>query len=457
MLVAVTGHLREGSGRTGALGLQTDLYELRMVETYVRLGMFEPATFSLYVRPSSERGWYVALGLERVCELLDVFRFGPEEIDYLRGVGFHDDALDWLASFEPTGEVWGVPEGTVVIADEPLVEVTAPLPVAQLLETAVMNLVQFPTLIATKAARIALAARGRPVADFGLRRAHGLETGVEAAMAAWVGGGLTTSNVEAGRRYGLTVVGTMAHSFVQAFDDELEAFRAFAQDHPDGSTLLVDTYDTLDGVRNAIRVADELRERGHRLQAIRLDSGDLAVLAHGSRRLLDQAGHDDVRIFASGGLDEFAIDDLLTGGAPIDAFGVGTTLVTSADRPAMDVAYKLVAYAGQPRAKYSEGKRSLPGAKQIFRTGGPDTDVLASRDEQLDGRRLLEPVWRDGARLRGFDLERARERAAHEVDAMPDAWRLPPYIDEPPRPRLSEGLRELADRVRRDELPVADG
>ena len=247
----MTGHAPDGSSATGRVGLCTDLYELRMVESYLARGMTEPATFSLFIRPSAARPWYVAFGVQRLLELLDSFRFGPAELAYLAELGVDDDTLAWLASFEPTGEVWAVPDGTVVLAQEPVAEVTAPLPIAQLLETAAINLLHYPMLVATKAARCAVAAQGRRLADFGFRRAHGLESGVEAALAAFVGGGFATSNVEAGRRHGIPVTGTMAHSYVQAFTDERDAFRAFSRDHPEQSVLLVDTYDSLDGVRRA--------------------------------------------------------------------------------------------------------------------------------------------------------------------------------------------------------------
>lgn len=439
---------RSGSAITGALGLCTDLYELRMVDSYYRAGMVAPATFSLFVRPAPERPWLLALGVHRVLELLERFRFGPEELDYLAEIGVSEATRAELASFEPTGALRAVPDGTVVLGGEPILELTAPLPVAQLLETAVMNLVQLPTLVATKAARIAFAAEGRPVVDFGFRRAHGLETGVEAALAAYVGGGMATSNVEAGRRYGLRVVGTMAHSFVQAFDSEIEAFRAFARDHPGNVVLLVDTYDTLDGVRNAIAVADELRERGEGLQAVRLDSGPLVDLAKESRRLLDEAGHTDVGIFASGGLDEERIRDLLSEGAPVDAFGVGSTLVVSKDQPVCDIVYKLVSYDGRARAKYSGEKTILPGEKQIFRTQGPESDVLGLHDEQLPGTPLLEVAWEDGRRLRELDLEATRERARRELSAVPADWRLPPGPPALPEPALSAGLRALDEQIR---------
>jgi nicotinate phosphoribosyltransferase len=432
------------------LGLYADLYELRMVQSYLRRGMTAPATFSLYIRPAPERPWFVALGVDRVVDVLSTFRYGPEELAYLSTIGIDDATLAWLGAFEPAGEIVAVEDGTIVLAGEPIVEVTAPLPVAQLLETAVINLVHFSTLVATKAARVALAADGPPVVDFGFRRAHGLETGIEAARAAYVGGGFATSNLEAGRRYAIPVTGTMAHSFVQAFEDELDAFRAFAHDSldswPDDCVLLVDTYDTLAGVRNAIVVAKELRERGQSLRAIRLDSGDLDALSRAARKMLDDAGCSEVRIFASGGLDEISVSRLVSAGAPVDAFGVGTDLVTSADRPALDISYKLVSYDGRPVAKYSAGKRSLPGEKQIFRTDGPETDVLALRDEDLPGRRLLEPAWRDGVALRRFDLQDARARVAAELAALPDEWKRVSERSEPYRPAVSDALRVLLQR-----------
>jgi nicotinate phosphoribosyltransferase len=327
----MTGHRREGSARTGRLGLCTDLYELRMVASYLRRGMTAPATFSLFVRPVPERPWYVSLGVEQVLEALPSVTFGPEELDELARIGFDGGVRDELAALAiTTGEVWAVTDGTVVLAQEPILEVTAPLPVAQLLETAVINLVQYPTLVATKAARCALVADGRRLADFGFRRAHGLETGVEAALAAYLGGGFATSNVEAGRRYGIPTTGTMAHAYVQAFRDERDAFRSFASDHPEHSVLLVDTYDTVEGVRRAIEVCHEL---GLTPKGVRLDSGDLGALAVEARRLLDDAGFADAIVLASGGLDEVSIHELVTAGAPIDGFGVGTALTVSDDRP----------------------------------------------------------------------------------------------------------------------------
>lgn len=435
----------------GPLGLYTDLYELRMVDSFLRGSMTRPATFSLYVRPNPRRPWLLAAGIDAALDVVERFTFGPAELGYLREVGLSEQALRWLGDFHPRGEVVAVPEGTVVLANEPLLEITAPLPHAQLLEAAVMNVVHLWTLIATKAARCALAAGERTVVDFGMRRAHGLETSVDAALAAYVGGCAGTSNVEAGRRAGIPVVGTMAHSYIQAHDDELAAFRRFAADYPDSSVLLVDTYDTVTGISRAITVADELAERGHRLRGVRLDSGDLAGLAATARKMLDDAGHTDAQVFASGGLDEHSIAELRD--APIDAFGVGTALTVSADEPAVDIAYKLVDYDDRPRAKYSEHKVLLPGAKQVFRQGGLDTDVLGCRGEDLSGQRLLETAWVDGVHHRDADLSAARQRAQDQLAGLPPAWRTPDLVDPPPEPRLSDALAELATRVRGEVMP----
>jgi nicotinate phosphoribosyltransferase len=311
-------------------------------------------------------------------------------------------------------------------------------------ETAVINRVQLSTLVTTKAARTVLAAQGRPLVEFGFRRAQGLETGVEAARAAYAAGVSSTSNLEAGRRYGIPVVGTMAHAFVQAFGDELSAFRAFGEDHPDDCVLLVDTYDPVQGVRNAIVVGRELRERGAQLRGIRLDSGDLGELSRAARRMLDEAGLADVTIFASGGLDEWDIARLVRDAAPIDAFGVGTDMVVSRDRPALDIAYKLVEYEGRGVVKLSAGKRTLPGAKQVFRRGSPQADVLALRDEQLDGEPLLRPAWRDGAVFAPDDLAATRRRVAAQLAALPPSWTdvLDPV--EPQAPEVSARLRDAA-------------
>lgn len=435
-----------------ALGLHTDLYEIRMVESYVRRGMFEPATFSLFSRPAAARPWLVAAGMDRVLETIAAYRFGSDELDYLATQGTPDETLDFLRALRFDGEVWAVPDGTVVLGYEPLVEVTAPLPVAQLLETAVMNAVHFDTLIATKAARCVRAAAGRTVVDFGFRRAYGLEAGNRAARAAYLGGVAMTSNVEAGRRFGLPITGTMAHSFVQAFDDEAEAFRAFAEDHPGGTTLLVDTYDVRRGVDRAIAVAHDLAHEGPAVRAIRIDSDPLDDLARWARDRLDASGLEDVKIFLSGGLDEFAVADLVAAGVPVDGFGIGTALMTSSDHPALDVAYKLVSYAGRGRAKYSSGKRFLPGAKQVFRNGGPDTDVLELRGSEADGEPLLQPIWRGTEPCYVLDLEAARERTAVQLATLPEDWDERAWEGDPPEPRIGPDLDAHAAEVEQREL-----
>jgi nicotinate phosphoribosyltransferase len=430
------------------LGLHTDLYEIRMVETYLRLGMVEEATFSLFARPSRARPCYLVCGLDLALEVLDAFRFAAEELEYLDSQEVPRETLDWLAGLRPAGELWGVPDGTVLLAEEPFLEMTAPLPLAQLLETALMNAVHHSTLVATKAARLVRAARGKGVVDFGFRRAHGLESGVRAALAAWVGGCVATSNVEAGRRWGIPIAGTMAHAFIQSFDNELTAFVEFARDHPEGTTLLVDTYDTLEGVERAIRAAGLLAGEGVKIGALRLDSDPLGELAKGARARLDAAGLTEVSLFASGGLDETRIRELLDQGAPFDAFGVGSALVTSSDKAALDVAYKLVEHAGQGRAKYSPSKETLPGRKQVFRRGSPEGDLLELRDARAEGEPLLRCLWRDGERRYRFDAGEARRRAARQLEGLPDAWLLPPGPEETPTPGIGPELSALAEEVR---------
>ncbi len=430
------------------LGLHTDLYEIRMVETYLRRGMTRPATFSLFSRPSSRRPWLVASGLGAALQVLADYRFDAAQLDYLAQQDVPDDTLDVLRDLRFEGEVHAVPEGTVVLGDEPLLEVTAPLPVAQLVETAVMNALHLETLVATKAARCVHAAAGTPVVDFGFRRAQGLETGVSAARAAHVGGVAATSNVEAGHRHGLPITGTMAHAFVQAFDDETDAFRAFLADHPDSTTLLVDTYDLPRGVDRAIEVACEARDTGTgAVTAIRIDSDPLLDHAVLARERLDAAGLEDVDIVVSGGLDEHAVADLVAADAPIDGYGIGTALVTSSDKPSLDLAYKLVDYAGTGRAKYSAGKRFLPGAKQVFRTGSPADDVLDLRDATHDGTPLLEHVWSGTEPLVEPRVDEARDRAAAQLATLPDAWWRLDGVTPPPTARVGAALDAYADEV----------
>lgn len=412
-------------GLTGTnAALFTDLYELTMAQAYVAEGMLAPATFSLFYRSMpEERNYILSCGAEDVADYLSEVRLSDEDLDYLRRTGkFSDAFLDYMADFRFTGDVFAVPDGTPVFPEEPLIEVTAPAPEAQIMETWVVNQMHVQSILATKAARIVSAAGGRPVLDFGMRRIHGADGALKAARAFHIAGVSGTSNMLAGRVYGLPVAGTMAHSYVQAHDDEMDAFRAFAREFPE-TILLVDTYDTLAGVEKVIALARELGDQFH-VTGIRIDSGDLADLAQRSRRMLDNAGLDGLKIFVSGGLDEFSIEKLLRNGAPVDGFGVGTSMGVSPDAPELDMAYKLVEYGGSGRMKLSTGKPSLPGAKQIFRQvrGGRSIgDVLARRDENIDAAALLKPFLDNGRRIRDHETpDNCRERARHSLAMLPD-------------------------------------
>jgi nicotinate phosphoribosyltransferase len=371
----------------GEMPLFTDLYELTMAASYFQIGFNEPANFTLSVRRlPPRRGFLVAAGLERVLEALEQFQFGQTALDALDGLKlFSHEFLHFLSALRFTCEVDAVPEGTIFFANEPILEVYGPLIEAQLVESLVMNQVGLATLIATKAARSVIAARGRRLVDFGMRRSQGVDAALVAARSSYLAGFVGTSNVLAGCRYHIPLYGTMAHSYIMAHEREREAFEHFVESFPRLSTLLVDTYDTIRGVENAARVARDLRDKGIKLQAVRLDSGDLADLSIKSRRILDQNGLHDVSIFASGNLDEYRIRDLIRAGAPIDAFGVGTAMVVSADAPSLDLAYKLAEYRSIPRLKTSTNKVTLPGRKQWFRafnnTGGFYADVIGLADE----------------------------------------------------------------------------
>lgn len=440
---------RYPSGASAALF--TDMYQLTMAQAYLAEGMLEPTTFSLFYRNlPDDRNYILSCGIEDVVDFLCELSFGDDDLAYLRDTGeFSDAFLDQLADFGFTGEVHALPDGTPVFPNEPLLEVTAPAPEAQIVETWVMNQMHVQSVLATKAARIVHAADGRPVLDFGLRRIHGADNGLKAARAFHVAGVAATSNVLAGRVYGIPISGTMAHSYIQAHDSEMDAFRKFAGEFPE-TVLLVDTYDTLQGVKNVVRLAEELGD-DFRVKGIRLDSGDLAELAGKARRILDDAGLVNVDIFASGGLNEFEIRDMLDRDAPIDGFGVGTAMGVSPDAPDLDIAYKLVEYAGRGRMKLSTGKPTLPGAKQIFRRyedGRATGDTLGRRDESQDGTPLLETFVRDGRRVRQADTpDRARERAAGQLDAMPEEIVAIDRADNGYPVALSNALRDHRDEV----------
>ncbi|MBI2964036.1 MAG: nicotinate phosphoribosyltransferase [Deltaproteobacteria bacterium] len=433
--------------------LLTDLYELKMLQAYLDEGLEETATFDLFVRRlPKNRNYLLTCGLDDALRYLEQLSFGPECLAYLEACGgFSTRFLDRLSRFRFHGDVFAVPEGTPLFAGEPLLEIVAPLPEAQLVETFVMNQVHFQTLVASKASRVVSAAAGRRIVDFGLRRIHGADAGLKAARAFFIAGVDATSNVLAGRVYGIPTAGTMAHSYVQAHEDESEAFRAFAARYP-GTTLLVDTYDTLAGVQKVIRLAREMGDRFD-VSALRLDSGDLAELGSAARRMLDEAGLRHVELFASSSLDEYAVAELVASGADFRGFGVGTRMGVSDDAPYLDMAYKLVEYAGSPRTKLSPGKLILPGRKQVFRRsdeGRAVGDVIARRDEAIEGRSLLVEVMRAGRRLAaGCDtLPAARARARRELAALPDGLHALGAADPPYRVEVSPALAVEQQRAR---------
>jgi len=441
--------------------LLTDLYELNMVASYLRRGMEGAATFSLFVRRlPATRGFIVAAGIESSLDFLEQLHFEEDDLHYLREVlGFRPADVEAFRRFRFTGDVWAIPEGRIALAGEPLLEVTAPLPEAQLVETFLLNRVTFESTIASKAARCVIAAAGRDCVDFSFRRTQGIEAGIDVSRLSAMVGFAATSNVEAARRYGLTAAGTMAHSYIEAFRNEAEAFRAFAEDFPGRVTFLVDTYDTITGVRNAIAVMKELELGLEGRLGIRLDSGDVAKLSVKARRMLDQAGLGNVRIFASGSLNELAIDDLVRGGAPIDAFGVGTQMGVSADYPYLDTAYKMVLYQGRPVMKLSRDKISAPGRKQVFRRSKPFSDVLGLRDEPVpSGRhRLLEPLMKSGRRIAGRQhWSRSLELFQSGLASLP-AGAKDIRAPKPPTMRSTEALRKLTADTRRKLIPSPAG
>ena len=441
--------------------LLTDQYELAMTASYFRRGMNETAVFELFVRHlPPHRRWLLAAGLGPALALVDRMRFGPEEIQYLRSLGFGQPFLEYLAGFRFSGDVDAIPEGTVVFENEPLVRVTGPRIEAQLLETLLLNQINFQTAIATKAARLVLVIGGGlpdrdgRLVDFSPRRDHGVDAAMKAARAAALAGAGGTSNVAAARRYGLRPVGTMAHSYVMSFDREEDAFRAFMEDTPENAVMLVDTYDTLEGVRHAIAAA---RATGVHLKGVRIDSGDLDALSRAARALLDEAGMGDAQIVASGDLEERQIARLVAAGAPIDVWGVGTDLGTSRDSPAVGGVYKLVAdmpVPGRWRSTYkrSPAKATMPGPKQVFRRaaeGEMQGDVIALAGESLEGTPLLVPVVRGGERVRAESLEQMRERAAADLESLPEPLRaLGPGGGHEPYPvTCSERLQDLTERA----------
>ena len=442
-------------------GLLTDLYELTMAAGYIQNRFEARATFELFVRNlPPRRNYLVAAGLEQALEFLEKMRFSGEDVAYLRAQPFfrnvHSDFFAYLSRFQFTGDVWALPEGTIFFPGEPLLRVTAPIAEAQLVETGLLSILHFQTLIASKASRVTTAAAGRPVVEFGSRRAHGMEAGVLAARAAFVGGCEGSSNTYAGRRFGIPVYGTQAHSWIMAHEDEAEAFRDFLKIFPEESTLLVDTYDVHAAIEKIIAL-------GRKPSGVRLDSGDVLSDSLWARKRLDQAGWNDVKVFASGELDEERIENLLRQGASIDAFGVGTALSTSSDSPNIGVIYKLVEVdlgdTIRNAAKFSQEKITYPGRKQVFRFAGEDGkfsgDVIGLDAESFErSDPLLVPVMRAGGRIAAADqdplatMKRAQGRHLADRAHLPERI-LAPQAAVPPFPvRYSKRLEELRDQVR---------
>jgi nicotinate phosphoribosyltransferase len=435
------------------MSLFTDYYELTMCASYFDNQNFEPATFDLFIRRLPEnRSYFLFAGLEEALQYLQSITFTEEHLAYLKKQGFCQDFLDYLGGFKFTGDVWVVPEGTVAFPNEPLIRVTAPIIEAQLVETFLLNTINLQTMIATKASRVVHAAKGKSVIEFGLRREHGIDAGMKVARSSYVAGCQGTSNVLAGMAYGIPVFGTMAHSFIMSYPKEIDAFRAFAKTFPNKSTLLIDTYDDIAGAEKAAIVAKELETKGYKLGGVRLDSGDLAETSKKVRKILDDNGLGYVKIFASGDLDEFKITQLLNDGAKIDAFGVGTKMGTSADRPYLDVIYKLcetmtVDGSFSPIMKLSKDKITLPGRKQVFRfkkaDGSFKKDVIAIADESVEGEPLLVKVMEKGKLSCDLpSLEQIRVTALKNLSKLPEEYKA--LTNAPTYPvELSQNLQNL--------------
>jgi nicotinate phosphoribosyltransferase len=436
-----------------ATPLLTDLYQLNMIQAYLDHGETDVAVFEFFMRKlPARRGFLLASGLYQVLDFLENVRFTRDEIDWLASSGrFGQNLIDALANFRFTGDVHAMPEGTVFFADEPILRITAPLPEAQLVETRLINILHFQSLIASKAARMVLAAKDKALVDFGLRRAHGAEAGLMAARASYVAGFAGTATVLAEKMFGIPTFGTMAHSFIQIYDDEAAAFEGFAQSRPENLTLLIDTYDTEAAARKVVDIAPRLRKKGITIGAVRLDSGDMTALSKSVREILDAGGLSDVHIFASGGLDEDGIADMLRNDAPVDGFGIGTSLTTSSDVPAVDCAYKLQEYAGVPRRKRSAGKATWPGRKQVWRQYGVDGrmigDVLSLEGDSQSGEPLIQLVMRNGRRVAPSPpLAEIRTLAARELARLPEPLRrLEPGASYPVA--VGDALVKLADTV----------
>jgi nicotinate phosphoribosyltransferase len=433
--------------------LTTDLYELNMIQAYLDKGEDKEAVFEFFVRRlPARRGFLLAAGLDDALDYLETLRFSAAEIDWLKSTGrFGDNLLDYLQAFRFTGDVHAIPEGSVCFPNEPLIRITAPLPQAQLVESRLINILHFQTLIASKAARMVLAAPGKILSDFGLRTAHGAEAGLYSARASYLAGFAGAANVLAGERYGVPIVGTMAHSYVQVHGDEMTAFENFARARPQGVILLIDTYDTEQGARNVVELAPRLAADGIAIRGVRIDSGDLTAMARKVRRILDEGGLRDVIILVSGGINEDVLQTMMKEKAPIDGFGIGVNLAASVDVPALDCAYKLQEYAGKPKRKLSEGKATWPGRKQVWRGYDADGrmrgDILSLENDRQPGEALIVRVMRAGKRVAPVPtLAQIRERAAGDLKRLPGPLaRLEQGFDYPVN--VANALSALAKQI----------
>jgi nicotinate phosphoribosyltransferase len=410
------------------LALLTDLYQLTMAQAYFNDGKMDRASFSLFIRSYPlNRGFFISAGLHDVLEFLENFAFDGAALDYLSKQNlFTKDFLEFLEKLRFTGDVWALLEGRLFFKDEPILEISAPIIEAQLVETFIINQINLQSLIATKAARCVHAAGKRAVVDFALRRTHGIDAGMKVARSSYLAGFGGSSNVLAGKKYGIPTVGTMAHSFVTSFGDETDAFRSYAASFPESATLLIDTYNTIAGARKAVEVAKEMAARGQRLNGVRIDSGDLAELGIKVRKIFDDAGFSEVKIIGSGGLDEYDLSELSAARIPFDSYGVGTKMGTSSDAPWSDMAYKLVEYGDKPVLKKSPGKISWPGTKQVFRQrndqGQLEKDIIGLRHERITGTEaLLRNVMKDGKVVVTLPtLAESRAGLAKELGHLPD-------------------------------------
>ena len=445
-----------------ASALLTDLYQLTMLQGYFDQGMEETAVFEFFVRKlPAERNFLIAAGLEQALTFLEKVKFTSEELECVSNHGaFRTEFVNYLEQLRFTGDVHAMPEGTVFFANEPILRVTAPIAEAQLVESRLINLLHFQTLIASKAARSVLMAPAKLLVDFGLRRAHGAEAGLLAARASYLAGFAGSATVLAAPLYGIPVFGTMAHSFVQAHDDETAAFEHFARSLPENVILLIDTYDTEAAAEKVVRLAPKLARDGIKIKGVRLDSGDLADHAFKVRRILDGGGLKEATIFASGSVDEYVLARLQEQNAPIDGYGIGTHMDTSADAPYLDCAYKLVEYAGAARRKRSEGKVLWPGRKQVTRTYDNDgrmiEDVLTLEGDQLEGEALIQPVMRAGRRLApAVPLSESRARALRGLKSLPEALKK---LEHAPvySVRVAEAIQQLAREVDAKQLNSRD-